>query len=471
LAKANAGTGAYYPAGQYVVLYDGQGTLAYSADAKLVSSTPGRDVINVATPSDGGIDLRINATDPNHTGNYIRNIRVVKAEQESQLAAGAVFNPTFLSVLQNFRVLRGVQWLEIDNDGGTLTNWAQRPQMTDGGYGGPNGTPIEALIQLCNATGADCWLNVPHTANNDYITQMATLAHTMLGTSQKVYLEFSNEVWNSGYAQSVYATAQGQAMWPTAGAGADYRDSWYGMRVAQTCDIWKSTWGTDSARVVCIMSGQAANSWIVTQELKCSLWTGTGNAPCADHGIGVVAVAPYFSESGQTAAAWTAAADGGLASLFQALNNTELPLVSSWESALKTALAPFNIPYITYEGGQSLVAFPQYQSGSAVANLFIAANRDPRMTDVYTTALNNWKANGGQMYVIYADVYQVGAYGEWGALESTWDTVTPLASAPPKWQAIQNFITANNCWWSGCVRAIGGTTAPVPLAPTNVTVK
>ena len=52
-----------YPAGQYIVLYDGQGTLSYGFDAALVRRSPGRDVINV-TPSNKGIDLRIVATDP-----------------------------------------------------------------------------------------------------------------------------------------------------------------------------------------------------------------------------------------------------------------------------------------------------------------------------------------------------------------------------------------------------------------------
>jgi hypothetical protein len=43
----------YYPAGKYVVLYDGRGTLTYGFDASLVSSSPGRDVINVSNPSVG----------------------------------------------------------------------------------------------------------------------------------------------------------------------------------------------------------------------------------------------------------------------------------------------------------------------------------------------------------------------------------------------------------------------------------
>ena len=68
-----------YPAGRYVVLYDGEGTLTYEFDARLVSSSRGRDVIEVAQPSDNnGIHLQITATDPRHDGNYIRNIRIVR---------------------------------------------------------------------------------------------------------------------------------------------------------------------------------------------------------------------------------------------------------------------------------------------------------------------------------------------------------------------------------------------------------
>ena len=37
----------YYPAGRYIVLYDGRGTLTYGSDATLVSRSPGRDVISV----------------------------------------------------------------------------------------------------------------------------------------------------------------------------------------------------------------------------------------------------------------------------------------------------------------------------------------------------------------------------------------------------------------------------------------
>jgi hypothetical protein len=471
LPRANAGTGMIYPAGQYVVLYDGQGTLSYGFDAVLVSSAPGRDVLNVATPTTGGgMELRITSTDPSHTGNYIRNIRVVKAEQEGLLDAGGIFNPKFVGLFANFRALRGMQWLNSDSAGGSLVSWSQRPHLTDAGYGGVYGTPIESVVQLCNAVGADCWLNVPHMANNDYISQMAALVHGMLGSSQKAYIEYSNEVWNGAYPQNKYAAEQGQAMWPGASAN-DARLSWYGMRSAQTCDIWKAAWGSDASRVICVMAGQAAQVYTATQELSCPLWTGAGNAPCASHGIGAVAMAPYFGYGIPVDPSWTTASDGGLAKIFEWINSSGLAQPATWESEYKTGLAPYNLPFIAYEGGQSLESFPQYGSNSPVTSLYINANRDARMGAAYTVALNNWRSAGGQLYVLFSDIAGPSVYGEWGALESVYDTITPLSSAPPKWRAIQNFMTNNNCWWAGCQGTIGNSTPPTPMPPTNLIVK
>jgi hypothetical protein len=476
LPNSNAGTGLPYRQGKYVVLYDGQGTLSYGFDATLVSSSPGRDVINVAKPSwGGGIDLRITATDPNHTGNYIRNIRVVKAEEEPLLDAGYIFRPGFLSVLHSFSVLRAIQWLNVDGNGGLLANWSARPELTDAGWSSENGAPLEVVLQLCNAVGADCWLNAPHQATNDYITQMATLAHSMLNPSRKVYVEFSNEVWNSGYAQSAYATAQGQSLWSTANVTPfEYNRSWYGMRVAQMCDIWKSVWGADASRVVCVLAAQAANTWTATQALSCPLWTGAGNAPCSNHNINAVAIAPYFG--GNVPSAWTSQKDGGLTYLFNAMTTSNDPSVpaggwlgqvSGWEASYKSALAAYNLPLIAYEGGQTFVGFPQNQNGSPIANLYIAANRDPRMGAAYTTALDTWKANGGETYVVFADIYPPNQYGEWGLLESFLDSVFPLSGAPPKWRAVQNFISNNSCWWANCTGTAPSTVA-VPMAPTDL---
>ena len=461
LPKADGGTGLPYRAGRYVVLYDGQGTLEYGFDAKLVSTSPGRDVFNVASPSSEGIDLRITATDPHHTGNYVRNIRVVKAEEESLLTAGNVFEPSFIALLQNFRLLRAMQWLHIDGEGGLLTAWSSRPHPTDAGWGSTVGVPIEAVLQLCNAVGTDCWLNVPHMANNDYITQMATLVHAKLGVSQKVYVEFSNEVWNGMFAQAKYASDQGQAMWPSAGVSAfSYNRNWFGMRTAQMCDIWKAVWGPDASRLICVLGAQAGNSGTATQSLDCPLWTGNGNAPCSNHNINAVAVAPYVADAAKDQSV-AAAESNGVDQLFQQLTGNDLRQVATGEQSDKSALARYNLPLIAYEGGQGL-----FSNVSAVMNKYIAANRDQRMAAAYTQALKDWKDNGGGVYVLYTDISAPSQYGAYGALESFMDTVSPLSKAPPKWQAIQNFISANPCWWTDCTGTAGANTpTPTPTAP------
>lgn len=465
-----------YPAGTYVVLYDGQGTLTYGFDASLVSSTSGRDVINVS-PSGGGIDIRITATDPAHTGNYLRNIRLVKAENESALSAGQVFNPAFLSLMQKFRVLRFMDWFQTN--GSPVSSWSNRPLLTNYTWGTMSGTPIEAAVQLVNAISADAWLNIPHMADNNYITQMATLVHAQLGSSQKVYLEFSNEVWNGGFAQYAYAATQGQLLWPTQTAGGAYgwNRNWYGMRVAQACDIWKSAWGADSGRVICVLGAQGAATYSATSSLGCAYWT-TG-APCSGHGIGAVAIAPYFGYSG-VPAAWTSQSDGGLTLLFQSLytqNDPSIPAggwlsaAVSWETSFISALAPYKLPLVAYEGGQSFSGFPNAVT-APLTQLYFAANRDARMGTGYTTYLNQWKSGGGQLFMLYNDIQGYSQGGEWGALESIMQTTTPLSSAPPKWQAIQNFISANTCWWSGCAGTVTTpTTVATPMPPSSLSVR
>jgi len=442
-------------------------------DAKLVSASPGRDVIDVTPTREGGIDLRISDTDPHNTGSYIRNIRVVKAEDERLLQRGQIFRPDFLRLLARFRIVRGMQWQNIDGDGGLLNDWSSRPLPSDGGWGSDRGVPLEILLQLCHAVDADCWLSVPHRASDDYMTQMARLAHSALGAEQKVYIEFSNEVWNSAFPQYEYAAQQGKIAWPAAGASPfDLNRSWYGMRTAQMCDMWKSIWGVDASRVVCVLGAQSEVTATATQSLNCPLWRGTRQGPCVSHHIDAVAIAPYFGNS--VPEAWTSQADGGLGQLFAAMttrNDDSVPQggwlaqLSRFEASYRAALAPYKLELLGYEGGQSFVGHPRYKEGSPILSLYIAANRDARMAAAYTAALNDWRANGGHTWVLYGDIYAPSEYGEWGALESFLDTVEPPSKAPPKWQAIQRFIANNPCWWPGCTGTLVAPATNAAAAP------
>ena len=128
-------------------------------------------------------------------------------------------------------------------------------------------------------------------------------------------------------------------------------------------------------------------------------------------------------------------------------------------------MAAYKLPLIAYEGGQSFVGFPKYDDDSPLVKLYVAANRDARMGAVYAAALKDWRANGGEIYAIFGDICGPSKYGEWGALESFLDTVDPLSKAPPKWQAMQNFISSNACWWPGCAGQVTGHEVPAAQAP------
>jgi hypothetical protein len=68
----------YYPAGNYVFLYDGTGTFNFQFDtnnSNIVSAAPGRIVINVPSPSAGGIQIQLTSTGSG--ASYAKNFRFV----------------------------------------------------------------------------------------------------------------------------------------------------------------------------------------------------------------------------------------------------------------------------------------------------------------------------------------------------------------------------------------------------------
>jgi Bacterial Ig domain len=458
-----------YPAGNYVLLYDGEGTVFLSFDASLVSSSPGRQIYNVASPS-SGIVLRITATDPNKTGNYIRNIRVVYSPdstasiigtREALLNAGEIFNPDFVTRFSSFRSLRFMDWMATNNTN-QGTSWSSRTKPSSVSWANPGdnsvSVPAEAMVALANELGADPWFNMPHMATDDYVTQFATLVHQQLRSGQNVYVEYSNETWNYVFTQAQWIQQQGQSLWPAA-SNLDANRSYYGMRTSQICHIWKTAWGADANRVVCVMAGQSANTWQVTQALKCPLWAG---APCTK--VNAIAIDGYFGYD--VPDTWTSQPDGGLTYLFTEIiqgglapggyRGGMIQQTLDRIAAHKTVAASYGLDLVVYEGGQGL----QNPNSAALTGLYIAANRDTRMGSAYAKLLQGWKNAGGHIFSHFVDAGTYTKWGSWGALENV------MQSSSPKYDALNSFITANPCWWSGCNSTTTQTAPAVQSAPT-----
>jgi hypothetical protein len=323
------GDGGYHPAGQYIVLYDGEGTLDYQFDASrnAALSTPGRDVLDVKAGT-LGILLKITATDPRRTGNYLRNIRVIRpggvcnddpfvyAEDASvcqargerytpfvERYASEPFHPLFLHDLRPFRVIRFMDFLNTNNS--TLQSWAQRPRLEDARWTGPGGAPLELALDLAVRLNADPWLNMPIQADNDYVQRSARLARERLRPGQRVYVEYGNEVWNDLFSAGAWVQQQAVKRWPDQPGGPSpytRRANWYGMRAAEICRLWKREWGADRAQVQCVIGGAPTNTWINEQMLA----LGAGAATVFRRRIG-----GYVVAFGQGRAAGAGGGEGG----------------------------------------------------------------------------------------------------------------------------------------------------------------
>jgi hypothetical protein len=436
--------GGRYPGGQYLVLYDGEGTLEYEFDAKKdeSASTSGRDVIDV-TPSEAGISLKITATDPNNNGNYLRNIRVIPAEWEDK-EEEEIFNPEFIEKVQNFEALRFMDWMAINDS--LQQDWSDRPTPESARYS-VNGVPVELMVELANRTKTDPWFCLPHLATDEYVREFAEYVKDNLDSELKVYVEYSNEVWNGQFAQSRWANEQGKAQLKTNTPDGVKGVDWYSKRTTEITQIWDRVFDEDKKRVIGVMAAQAGNVWIAQQELSYK-WTSQPRSH-GDYGIDAIAIAPYFAhylgspEYQPQALAWTTEADGGLGNLFEELNQGGILDNSPQGGALQQAYSWIeqhaklaqqeNLQLLAYEGGQHLVANGGGENNDAIAKLFVEANRDSRMGNVYRDYLQKWFELGGDLFVNFSDISRPSKWGSWGVLEYVNQTSSPKYDALVEW--------------------------------------
>jgi hypothetical protein len=419
-----------YPGGKYVVLYEGEGKLEYGFDAKLDAnaSKSGRDVIDV-NPSDAGIYLKIVETDPEGTGNYIRNIRVVPEAAEKTYQT-QVFNPDFVDKIDNFSTLRFMDWMGTNNS--DQSEWKDRPTTATPNYFYENkGVPVEVMVELANKTGANPWFTIPHQATDEYVANFAKVVKENLDPKLKVYVEYSNEVWNTIFEQYQWVEDQGKKL------GGNWMD-WHSRRTEQIGDIWDKEFGNQKDRVQTVLGSQAANPWITDELMK------KVKAYDPNYTVDAVGIAPYaflsvYREQEAEVQSWTQQPDGGLNKVFDYLNKTALPEAENFMTNSKEMTNKHGVDLVAYEGGQHAVGLGGVEYNEDITKMLIEANRDPRMGDLYRKYLESWdKRTDGSLFVNYTDIGPSGKWGSWGTLEHLYQ---PTA---PKWEALQDFIQTHS---------------------------
>jgi hypothetical protein len=435
-----------YPGGKYIVLYNGEGTLAYGFDAKkdYAASRPGRDVIDV-TPGDSGIWLQIRSTDPKGTGNYIRDIRVIPAAYENTYQ-NDIFNPKFIEGIKDFEALRFMDWMKTNNS--WQSQWSDRPTPQNASYS-QNGAPVEVMVELANQADIDPWFTIPHMANDTYITNFARYVRDNLESGRKVYVEWSNEVWNVGFKQSQWALEQAKKLWPGS-KKSDYelRLDYYSKRTTEVMQIWELEFGASKDKVIGVMGGQAANVWSTDRVISYN-WTTNPQSHQA-YGIDAIAIAPYFGyylglpNNASEIESWTRDSDGGLQKLFDELtqggvlsqgpSGGALQQSYDWMAQHVELAKKEGLQLLAYEGGSHVTGINGTENNDAITKLFIAANRDSRMGDIYKEYLNKWYELGGGLFMHFKDVSEPSKWGSWGLREYADQTSTP------RWDAVMDIM-------------------------------
>jgi hypothetical protein len=142
-------------------------------------------------------------------------------------------------------------------------------------YQGQGGA-IEYAVELCNETGKDMWINIPSQASDTYVTDLAdgllygfnatggvytqptaNPAFPPLNSNLKVYVEYSNEVWNAGFTQ--YSLVQSIAVADVNANNADGQiinydgigtgqaqtlgQRYWALRTVQISNDFRAVWG------------------------------------------------------------------------------------------------------------------------------------------------------------------------------------------------------------------------------------
>jgi hypothetical protein len=396
-------SGGHYPSGDYTVLYDGEGQLNISNIAKIISNDPGKLVFHVEAPRDGFF-LQIKQTNP---ANYVRNIRVLMPGFADAYKDNP-FNPTFLNRWHGVACFRFMDWMLTN--GSPTAHWADRPTMDDSTWMA-KGIPVEVMIDLCNRQKADAWFNMPHLADDDYVKNFATVVRDKLDPHLKVYIEYSNELWNSQFPQTHWAGEQGEAL-NIGPKERPWEAGWHftAYRSTQIFKIWEDVFGgTD--RLVRVLASQAANSYVSEQII--------GFQDAYKH-ADALAIAPYLTCIAAPGNKPLDSNDMEKWTVDQALDyleNTSLPESTKWIAEQKKMADKYGLKLVAYEGGQHMVGAFGAENNDAVTQLFEQANANPRMGRIYDKYFAAWTENGGDLFCYYSSVSFWSKWGSWGALQ------------------------------------------------------
>jgi hypothetical protein len=438
--------------GTYQLSFTGQATVSTSWGATSITNLNYNASTNTTTaavayyPTDGSglllnfANTRRTPTSATNTGvTNIKLMRPVAPGSATSFDPSVTFTQPIKDLVSKFSVVR-----MMDDTGSNGTdvngNWnLRRPAgyASQAAIGVAHGMAWEYAIQFWNETNTDAWVNIPYTADASFVTQLATLLKNNLGSTHKIYVEWSNEVWNSAYpypagANHNDAVAEVQAN-PNSPLNFDHvypnqdPNGWslsprrIAEKTVEVSNIFRQVFGDDQmmTRIRPVLMSQLG-------------WTGGWLAPELDY------IEDYFDNAAYQSAPHPASyyiygaggsgyenfdpSNGPNTTVDQVFNtmpvgfNQDLQNDTAWTAA-------FGLKRIAYEGGPSLDNLTG--NTNVPASVLQAAWGDPRMRTELVANQNTWSADGGDLFMYFAST---GDY-HWGLTNDPFNLNTQKLNA------------------------------------------
>ncbi len=422
-----------WPPGDYVVLFDGTGTLDFWGAFDSFSLTnPGRYVIHFPNTAGGEMEMRITSSDVNDP---VRNIRVLMPGTENTYQSQPFYN-LWLEKLEPFKTVRFMDWGSTNDwgqinewtiDDSTLIDWSQRSMPDYYTWTHSKGIPYEMMVKLMNDYDKDGWVCVPHTASEDYVRKMADYFRDNLETDRHLYVEYSNEIWNWIFGQANWLYQYG-----CEDTGMDWPEGIVPY-IQKVMNYWTEEYAGQLERITRVVGVQTG--WLdVSERIVTNM-----NPDSYD------AIAPtYYFGFGEN--------DGALDSLgvnatpadidYYARKN--MPAEYNFISNIINLADSLNKKIVFYEGGQHLTPVP-FGEIPTYAQALLDIQRDPLMYDLYNDWYDSLRTfQSGDQPLLLMNFNFVGPlsaeYGSWGLLETLNQDINTVP-APKYVSTIENMNT------------------------------
>jgi RTX calcium-binding nonapeptide repeat (4 copies) len=408
------------PAADYIIEWKGEGTLTTYTNYEQIAPNKYRVHFDGDySKGDNGITVNIESTDPNHTGNYIRDIKVYQEKYSDLVAMGEHFDPKWFQQIDDFRVLRMHDWQGTNFS--KVTDFTPNDVTADQAFWikEGRGMPYELLVEVANQAHSDLWINIPHMATDDYMKKVAAYVKDHLDPSLKIYVEYTNEFWTDGFDQHQYLIDKGKALFgdvPFANAEA------YGARASEMTQIFKQVFGNDPRLIPTVtIDHQGFSTGEALKMLTTPDYVAKGGKSPLDAGIKYLATDGYFSwfntdpATDKMVDGWMTQPDKGYGAARDFLiNQIRTDLSPAWAAGHKLA-DKYGLKFGVYEGGSLLIngndnatANPKYTNFNEQVQL------SAQMKDVYKVAIAEWQKNGNGPFAWYSDTGRWGPWGDYG---------------------------------------------------------